>query len=106
MLDFAVPQFWVLVAVQMTTSILSYFPAARLADRTGCKPFVTAHSWPSRCFRSRSCCPTASGGSLSPSSWAACSGSSRPRFRSALRAGIGVIGTAASAITVDERHTA
>src|SRR5205823_6936834 len=27
-------------AVQMTTAILAYFPAARLADRTGRKPFV------------------------------------------------------------------
>jgi MFS family permease len=36
------PQFGVLVAVQMTTSILSYLPAARIADRTGRKPFVIA----------------------------------------------------------------
>ncbi len=36
------PQFGMLVAVQMTTSILSYVPAARLADRTGRKPFVIA----------------------------------------------------------------
>jgi MFS family permease len=36
------PQFGVLVAVQMTTSILSYIPAAWLADRTGRKPFVIA----------------------------------------------------------------
>lgn len=36
------PQFGLLVAVQMTTSILSYIPAARLADRTGRKPFVIA----------------------------------------------------------------
>ena len=36
------PQFGALVAVQMVTSILSYFPAARLADRTGRKPFVIA----------------------------------------------------------------
>jgi MFS family permease len=35
-------QFGVLIAVQMTTAILSYFPAARLADRTGRKPFVVA----------------------------------------------------------------
>jgi MFS family permease len=34
------PQFGALVAVQMVTSILSYVPAARLADRTGRKPFV------------------------------------------------------------------
>lgn len=34
------PQFGVLVAVQMVTSILSYIPAARFADRTGRKPFV------------------------------------------------------------------
>jgi MFS family permease len=36
------PQFGVLIAVQMTTAMLSYFPAARLADRTGRKPFVIA----------------------------------------------------------------
>ena len=36
------PQFGALLAVQMGTSILSYFPAARLADRTGRKPFVIA----------------------------------------------------------------
>jgi len=36
------PQFGALVAVQAVTSILSYFPAARLADRTGRKPFVIA----------------------------------------------------------------
>jgi MFS family permease len=36
------PQFGVLVAVQMVTSIVSYFPAARFADRTGRKPFVIA----------------------------------------------------------------
>jgi len=36
------PQFGLLVAVQMVTSILSYIPAARFADRTGRKPFVIA----------------------------------------------------------------
>jgi MFS family permease len=36
------PQFGVLIAVQMTTSILCYLPAARLADRIGRKPFVIA----------------------------------------------------------------
>jgi MFS family permease len=36
------PQFGALVAVQMVTSILSYLPAARFADRTGRKPFVIA----------------------------------------------------------------
>jgi MFS family permease len=35
-------QFGLLVAVQMTTSILAYLPAARLADRTGRRPFVIA----------------------------------------------------------------
>lgn len=34
------PQFGALVAVQTVTAILSYFPAARLAGRTGRKPFV------------------------------------------------------------------
>jgi MFS family permease len=36
------PQFGVLIAVQMATSILCYLPAARLADRLGRKPFVIA----------------------------------------------------------------
>ncbi len=35
-------QFGVLIAVQAITAMLSYFPAARLADRTGRKPFVIA----------------------------------------------------------------
>lgn len=36
------PRFGALIAVQMTTAIFSYLPAARLADRTGRKPFVIA----------------------------------------------------------------
>ena len=36
------PQYGVLVAVQMTTSVLVYLPAAKIADRTGRKPFVVA----------------------------------------------------------------
>jgi MFS family permease len=36
------PQFGLLVAVQMTTAILCYLPAARMADRVGRKPFVIA----------------------------------------------------------------
>ena len=36
------PQFGALVAVQMVTAILVYIPAARIADRTGRKPFVIA----------------------------------------------------------------
>ncbi len=36
------PAYGVLIAVQMTTAIVSYFPAARLADRVGRKPFVIA----------------------------------------------------------------
>lgn len=36
------PAYGVLVAVQMTTSILGYLPAARLADRIGRKPLVIA----------------------------------------------------------------
>ncbi len=36
------PEFGVLIAVQVTTSILCYLPAARLADRLGRKPFVVA----------------------------------------------------------------
>jgi MFS family permease len=35
-------QFGVLIAVQMATSILVYIPAARIADRSGRKPFVIA----------------------------------------------------------------
>ena len=36
------PQFGVLIGVQVTTSILCYIPAARLADRIGRKPLVIA----------------------------------------------------------------
>jgi MFS family permease len=36
------PQFGLLIGVQMTTSILCYLPAARLADRIGRKPLVIA----------------------------------------------------------------
>ncbi len=36
------PQYGMLVAVQMVAAILSYVPAARLADRVGRKPFVIA----------------------------------------------------------------
>jgi len=36
------PAYGVLVAVQMTTAIVSYVPVARFADRTGRKPFVIA----------------------------------------------------------------
>ncbi|HEX7175185.1 MAG TPA: MFS transporter [Pyrinomonadaceae bacterium] len=37
-----IAQYGVLVAVQMATSILVYLPAAKMADRTGRKPFVIA----------------------------------------------------------------
>jgi MFS family permease len=36
------PQFGILIGVQVTTSILCYMPAARLADRIGRKPLVVA----------------------------------------------------------------
>jgi MFS family permease len=36
------PRYGLLVSVQMTTSILAYLPAARLADRIGRKPLVIA----------------------------------------------------------------
>jgi len=36
------PEFGILAAVQSVTSIVAYLPAARLADRTGRKPFVIA----------------------------------------------------------------
>lgn len=38
----SVAQYGVLVAVEMATAILVYIPAARIADRTGRKPFVIA----------------------------------------------------------------
>lgn len=41
-LGVTVAQYGVLVAIQLSTSILVYFPAARLADRIGRKPFVIA----------------------------------------------------------------
>jgi MFS family permease len=37
-----IPQYGILVAIQLATSILVYFPAARAADRIGRKPFVIA----------------------------------------------------------------
>ncbi|HEX8144261.1 MAG TPA: MFS transporter [Pyrinomonadaceae bacterium] len=36
----SIPQYGVLVAVQMTTAIIVYIPAAKIADRIGRKPFV------------------------------------------------------------------
>lgn len=39
-LNFSAAQYGVLVAIQMTTSMLVYFPAGRIADRVGRKPFV------------------------------------------------------------------
>ncbi|HEV2913309.1 MAG TPA: MFS transporter [Pyrinomonadaceae bacterium] len=36
----SIPQFGVLVAIQMTTAIIVYVPAAKIADRIGRKPFV------------------------------------------------------------------
>jgi MFS family permease len=36
----SIRQYGILVAIQMTTSILVYIPAARIADRIGRKPFV------------------------------------------------------------------
>jgi len=38
----AIAAYGVLVAIQMATAILSYLPAAPLADRIGRKPFVIA----------------------------------------------------------------
>jgi MFS family permease len=39
---FSVPAFSLFLAIQVATSILVYLPAARMADRFGRKPFVTA----------------------------------------------------------------
>lgn len=41
-LGVSVAQYGILVAIQMTTSILVYVPAGRVADRVGRKPFVIA----------------------------------------------------------------
>ena len=41
-LHFSVARYGTLVAIQMTTSILIYIPAGRIADRVGRKPFVIA----------------------------------------------------------------
>jgi len=41
-LGISAPAYGVLVAVQMTTAIVSYIPVARFADRMGRKPFVIA----------------------------------------------------------------
>ncbi|HEY6120141.1 MAG TPA: MFS transporter [Pyrinomonadaceae bacterium] len=40
--DQTIRRYGVLLAIQVTTSILIYFPAARIADRIGRKPFVIA----------------------------------------------------------------
>jgi len=37
-----IPQYGVLVAVQLATAILVYIPSAKIADRLGRKPFVIA----------------------------------------------------------------
>jgi MFS family permease len=39
---YSVPAFSLFLAIQVATSILVYLPAARMADRIGRKPFVTA----------------------------------------------------------------
>ena len=41
-LGISAPAYGILVAVQMTTAIVSYIPVARFADRMGRKPFVIA----------------------------------------------------------------
>ncbi len=41
-LHFSVARYGTLVAIQMTTSILVYIPAGKIADRVGRKPFVIA----------------------------------------------------------------
>ncbi len=41
-LHFSVARYGTLVAIQMTTSILIYIPAGKIADRVGRKPFVIA----------------------------------------------------------------
>jgi MFS family permease len=41
-LSIGVAQYSVLVAIQLVTSIVVYFPAAKMADRYGRKPFVVA----------------------------------------------------------------
>jgi len=38
----SIPRYGILVAIQLATAILVYFPAARMADRLGRKPFVIA----------------------------------------------------------------
>jgi MFS family permease len=37
-----IPQYGVLIAIQLTTAIMVYIPSARIADRLGRKPFVIA----------------------------------------------------------------
>ena len=41
-LHFSVARYGMLIAIQMTTSILVYIPAGKIADRVGRKPFVIA----------------------------------------------------------------
>src|SRR6185503_16241045 len=42
LIGISIPQYGILVAIQLVTSILVYLPAAKLADRIGRKPFVIA----------------------------------------------------------------
>src|SRR5204863_6948070 len=41
-LGISAPRYGVLIGIQMTTSIVSYLPVARLGDRIGRRPFVIA----------------------------------------------------------------
>ena len=96
-LGISAPQFGVLIAVQMTTAMLSYFPAARLADRRDSLDPICEHA-PSAC----TICSAVSR-SHRRHSWAGCLGSARPCFPSSSAAGIGVAGTLVFIATVDEQ---
>lgn len=92
------------VAVQMVTSILSYVPPARLADRTGRKPFVIAT------FTAFSLFPLAVVLSLS-FAWLVAAFAVggflwkvTPALSFHVATAIGAVGTVAFALTVDERH--
>jgi hypothetical protein len=52
-LGIGAPAYGILIAVQMVTAILSYIPAASMADRLGRKPLVVATFVALQCFPSQ-----------------------------------------------------
>ena len=80
-LGVSVAQYGLLVAIQITTSILVYVPAGRIADRVGRKPFVIATFVCFALYPWRSSCRRASPHWWLLSSSGACARSGSPRAR-------------------------